>query len=608
MRLRLRWRILMFTVLPLVALAFLTLYVVNRSISRHVYEGIQRDLERASAVLDNMVAAREQALTVAARVIVADPKFFSVLTIPGSHDDPQLRATVAGVALDFNRITQSDLFEVLSADGLPLASVGRDATSEPGRRALIADALAGRPASGILVEPGAHYQATAIPVVVGRRVVGALLIGSRIGPELAQQLRDLTRSEVTFISGDGITGTTLEHREVRERLLAASAAGADPLGAEGTVSELRAHGHVYLTLSRPLAATPGGGKQMVVMQRALDAETAFLRSMQTDLVELGIAAVLAVLLAGYLIAERITSPVRRLVRAAEEMERGQYDYPLDVRHGDEIGYLARRFDDMRARQRDYVESLQDVARVKGEFLAVASHELRTPISVIAGFRELMASEKLGAVTAAQQQGLEAIHRSVETLTRITEDATRMAQIHGDRLVLVRSECDAAEILEQAVADAISDGPGREVRVETELAEVGRVRVDGDRLRTAIANLVRNGIRFTPDGGRVRVEARRVGSDLEVTISDTGIGIAADRQATLFDATYSGRGSLNHHSSNRLEFNSAGLGLGLSIARGIIRAHRGTVALRSQPGRGSTFVVRIPAEAADTGRMHFKEAA
>jgi signal transduction histidine kinase len=596
--LRLRWKIMLFTVLPLVGLAFLALWVVNRSISTQVQDNIERDLERASAVLDNMLDTREQALEVAARVIAADPKFFSVLMIPGTNRDPQLRATVSGVALDFNRITQTDLFEVTNARGQLLASAGREESTESGRAALITAALGGRPVSGLLVEPGTHYQVTVTPVHAGTRVIGTLLLGSRVGFDLADQLKELTRSEVTFISGKEITGTTLDSREARDHLLRRHAPGAAGVGhADGTVAEVKAHGHVYLTLARPFAGTRAEQGQIVVMQRALDTETAFLRDMQTDLVQLGIAAVLASLLVGYVISERITSPVRRLVRGAEEMERGNYDYALDVKPHDEIGYLARRFEEMRDRHRAYVNSLQEVARVKGEFLNVASHELRTPISVIAGFRELMAAGRLGPITDSQQQGLEAMERSVETLTRITEDATRMAQIQGDRLTLVRLDHPAVDVLEEGIATATADAPKRQVRIEADLPEdLGTIRVDASRLAEAIANIVRNGIRFTPDGGRVAVRARRRGTELEITITDTGIGISPEHQATLFDASHSARSSLNHHSSSGLEFNSGGLGLGLSIARGIIQAHRGTISLTSQPGRGTTFVIRLPVDA------------
>src|SRR5262245_51876774 len=223
MNLRLRWKILTFTVLPLVTLAIGTLAIVNWSITRHVHQGIQDDLRRASAVLENVLAARAQSLAIGGQMTVKDPKFFSVLTIPGSHRDPQLRATVSGVARDFNAITQADLFEVTDARGQLLAAVGRDASVPAGRNALVREALAGRPVSGILAEADAHYQVSVAPVYAGGRTVGALLVGARIGPDLADRLRQLTRSDVTFVSRRAITGSTLQSDEERNDVLAAVA-------------------------------------------------------------------------------------------------------------------------------------------------------------------------------------------------------------------------------------------------------------------------------------------------------------------------------------------------------------------------------------------------
>ena len=175
MNLRLRWKILTFTVLPLVTLAIGTLAIVNWSITRHVHQGIQDDLRRASAVLENVLAARAQSLAIGGQMTVKDPKFFSVLTIPGSHRDPQLRATVSGVARDFNAITQADLFEVTDARGQLLAAVGRDASVPAGRNAMVREALAGRPVSGILAEADAHYQVSVAPVYAQVKIDVVLL-------------------------------------------------------------------------------------------------------------------------------------------------------------------------------------------------------------------------------------------------------------------------------------------------------------------------------------------------------------------------------------------------------------------------------------------------
>src|SRR5213076_262395 len=105
------------------------------------------------------------------------------------------------------------------------------------------------------------------------------------------------------------------------------------------------------------------------MQRSLNDETAFLRNIQTGLLMLGIVALVAAILAGWVISDRIVGPVNQIVRGAEAMERGDYDFPLDVRRDDEIGYLADRFGDMRQKQRAYVSILEEAARVRSEFIS-----------------------------------------------------------------------------------------------------------------------------------------------------------------------------------------------------------------------------------------------
>jgi signal transduction histidine kinase len=596
MRLPLRARILLITVVPIITLVLTTLAVVNHSITGQVQQGIHDDLTRASAVAENVLEARARALALAGDVIARDPKFFSVLTIPGSDRDRQFRSTVAGVARDFNLLVHSDLFEVLDAGGRLLASVGREASDAGGREGLVSRALAGRSAAGILASPGAHYQAQAVPVVVGGRTVGVLLLGARIDDRLAAELRDLTRSEVTFVSGDASTGSTLDRSETREALLAVvrrQGRGLEAHLADGTVFEVHALGRTDVTLAHGIPGAEPGQHQLYVMQRSLEAETAFLRGMQAGLIALGILAILFAIGAGALIAQRIISPVRRLVRGAEEMERGNYEFPLDVSGGDEIADLSRRFDDMRGKQRQVVTSLEEMARVKSEFIAVASHELRTPISIIIGFQELMAGGELGPITEEQRDALEAIQHGVQTLTKIADDATRMAQIENQRLVLAIAAERVAPIIDQAVHDATLDAPQRLVEIRVEPFDAGEVEVDGPRITQAVANLIRNGIRFTPDGGRVTVKVTRDEHTLEIAVRDTGVGIPRERQRHVFERAFMVRDSHHHHSSSSLEFNSAGLGMGLSIAAGIARAHGGTILLESEVGRGSTFTLMVP---------------
>ncbi len=593
LRMRLRWRILLFTALPIATLTLASLWIVNRIVSRQAHEHLQLELQGAAAVFEDLMATRARELETAGQVIVQDPKFFSVLTLPGAADDPSVLATVRGVARDFYALVPTDLFEVLDAHGAMLASVAHDGTSDSGRAALVREALAGRTVAGILVEPAAHYQAVVMPVTAGGRTVGALLLGAGIGPELASHLRELTRSEVTFVSGSSLTGSTLAAPEDRRAALTAlTGAGSDMR--IGVVLEVRSPAHVYLTLARALPGAAPGRAQAYVLQRALDVETAHVRDMQGGLMLLGAFALVVALAAGFLVAERITAPVHRLVRGAEEMERGNYDYPIEVRNRDEIGYLAERFRYMRQQQRAYVNSLEEVARLKTEFISVASHELRTPISIIAGFQQLMADGAMGPVTEDQREALVAIDRSVVTLTRIAENATRIAQVQGERVPLSRATHELAPLLHEAATTVRSEAPGRAVRI-TVLPAVGLppARVDATRLVQALVQLVRNGVRFTPDGGEVQLRARRTGDVIEIAVADDGIGIPPEQQQHVFERAALMRDSRHHHSSTALEFNSAGLGLGLGIARGIVEAHGGTLKFDSAQGHGTTFTLRLP---------------
>jgi signal transduction histidine kinase len=593
MHLRLRWKLLAFTALAPVLLALGTLWTVNHNVSAHLEENIHESLRRSARVFENMIAARASALGVTAQVIVRDPRFFSILTLPGSPSDGQYRATVRGVARDFHAITQSDLFEVLDHRGRLLASVGRASSSHATRAALMARALRGEAITGMLVERNAHFQVTVTPVVAGGRVVGVLVLGAEIGESLASRLRGLTHSEVTFVSGRLPTGSTLAEIEDRGDLMATlESVAIDERGDQ--LTEVRNGGATYLTLVRRIPGSDPKGRQLYVLQRALDVERSFLREVQGGLVRLGVLAVVAALLVGLVVSERITRPLLKLVRGAEEMRRGNYDYPLQVRSDDEIGFLAERFQEMREREKDYVGSLEEVARVKSEFISIASHELRTPISVIKGFVELFGNEALGPISEKQRSGLAAIERSLKQLTRIAEDATRVAQIESERLELTLDEHSVDELVRQAVGIAAGDAPNRDLTITAEVEpDLAPARVDGPRLTQALANLVRNGIRFTPDGGAIVVRGAREVEHLVLEVRDTGIGIPEKKMRELLNRSFAVRDSLHHHSSSTLEFNSAGLGLGLTLARGIVEAHGGRIQASSRPGEGSTFTIRVP---------------
>ena len=594
LKFRLRWKILVLTVVPLVILVVATLWTVNRNITRQVYANTGEDLQRASALFENMLATRARSIAISGEVIVRDPRFFSVLTLPGTVKDSMFGATVHGVVSDFNSITGSDLFVVYGHRGELIASATR--APGPSHRlrlppGLIGRALRNRPVSSLMVGPDGHYQVSLTPVVAGGQVVGVLLLGSLIDRRLAEELRGLTRSEVSFLSGYVLTGTTLTQREDREALISAVAeAGQLP-----AMFRVRGKLHDYLTLARIIPDAAPGRRQVYVMQRSLDAETAFLSKTQRVLGEIGVLALLAALLAGYLISEHITSPVRRLVQVAEEMERGNYDEPIEVKTGDEIGYLAAALGEMRAHLKVYVSTLEEVTRLRSEFISIASHELRTPITIIRALQELMDAEELGPLTTQQKEALGRMDQSLTALTKIAEDATRMSLIESERFKLQPEDCNVGSIVAEAVESARASAVDRRVTVMSVITPgLPIAHLDVARMTLALANLVRNGIRFTRDGGRVTVRARADGETLVFEVEDTGVGMSEERRRRLYDSAWHARPSDHHHSSSTLEFNSAGLGLGFPIARGIVEAHQGEIEVASVVGRGTVVTVRVPA--------------
>jgi signal transduction histidine kinase len=594
----LRWKILFVTLLTPLTLGLASLWTVHVDVSHHVNtSSIHESLERSSSVFESMLMARSDALGTAARVIVQDPRFFSLVGLRESQRDGRYRRTVKGMARDFQKITRTDLFEVVDRRGRMLASTGRSISLPDARKPFVTSAIGGVMTSGLLVEGRVQFQVVVMPVLADKVVVGALILGSSLGPEMARELRNETRSEVTFVSGDVVTGSTLDNDADRATLLEAL----DGIGAQHDgdfsqtgITEIHGPVNTYFTVVRPIPRGDPARRQLYVMQRSADPEISFLKQMQGRLVLLGLLAVAFALAAGFIFSERITRPLKRLVEGAHEMERGNYEFPIEVRGRDEIGYLAERFLIMRQQERAYVSGLEEATRLKSSFISVASQALRSPISVIRGYCDLLADGTLGALQPHQKQALTGIHDSLSNLLKVADDATLMAQVRGDRVTIQREEQDLSSLVDAAMGMAVAQATNRDVEVKRrEGPALGAGRVDAGMLTQAISNLIANGIRFTPDGGRVDVIPRVKDGELALEVRDNGVGIAEEALDAIFKNAFLLNEVDTHPGFGSLEFNKPGLGLGLSITRGIVEAHGGTISVTSKVGKGSAFVIRVP---------------
>jgi signal transduction histidine kinase/CheY-like chemotaxis protein len=246
--------------------------------------------------------------------------------------------------------------------------------------------------------------------------------------------------------------------------------------------------------------------------------------------------------------------------------------------------LATKLDATRAELQRALAAAETASRARDEFLATVSHELRTPLTSIIGWIQLLRMER---DEASLSEGLDTIDRNARAQGRLIEDILDFSRINAGKLNLNVRSLDLNDVIDAAIDIVRPAADAKGVRIERVLdSEAGHVSGDADRLQQVAWNLLSNAVKFTPRGGKVLIRLERITSHCELTVSDTGMGIASNFLPYVFD-----RFSQADSSSTRAH---AGLGLGLGIVRHLVELHGGTVQAFSRgEGLGATFAVRLP---------------
>ena len=230
---------------------------------------------------------------------------------------------------------------------------------------------------------------------------------------------------------------------------------------------------------------------------------------------------------------------------------------------------------------------QRATRLKDEFLATLSHELRTPLSAILGWTQLLLREGPPKGADEQKRAIEVIDRNARAQVQLIDDLLDLSRIMTGKLRLDLHQISFAGVIEAAVDSATPAAEAKGIRLKAILgAGQDIISADGSRLQQVVWNLLTNAIKFTPKGGQVQVLLQRVNSHLELSVSDTGIGIPPNYLPHVFD-----RFSQKDSSTTR---SYGGLGLGLAICKQLVELHGGSIRAASQgEGKGSTFSVHLP---------------
>ncbi|HVR69479.1 MAG TPA: ATP-binding protein [Vicinamibacteria bacterium] len=304
------------------------------------------------------------------------------------------------------------------------------------------------------------------------------------------------------------------------------------------------------------------------------------------------------------LARRITRPLEELTAGAQGIAEGRFDQRLSIRSHDEIEILADSFNHMTERLQEIIrqleesnrklgaanDDLKELDRMKSDLLANVSHELRTPLTAIKGYTDYMLERKLGPVSEKQEKGLVVMQRNLDRLSRSISALLDFSRMDVGRLPLNLQPFALAPLVEQIVTIFRSELEKKRLTFSADLdPDLAPVIADREKLSAVLENLVVNAIKFTPEGGRVTLSARRDPSaprpSVEISVADTGVGIPPDQVEKVFTRFH----QVDTSTTRRF----GGVGLGLAIVKSIVEAHGSAIAVDSEPGRGSVFRFSLP---------------
>ena len=309
------------------------------------------------------------------------------------------------------------------------------------------------------------------------------------------------------------------------------------------------------------------------------AEQAFLMSVHQSLLWVGVAILVAGLAASYLLARSITVPLRNLSRAAEQIERGNFNQEVKVETKDEIGSLAAIFNRM-------AETLAFNNNARRQLFANIAHELRTPLAIIQGHLEGM----LDGVIERNDEQIESLHEEAIRMNRLIRDLRDLSLAEVRQLAHENMPVDVNQLLSRALLMIKPIADDKNISMVCNLTEqLPEISGDADRLNQVFYNILVNAIRYSPTGGLVQVDTRLEEEHgqtwVSISFKDSGVGIPEEDLPHIFDYFY--------RADKSRDRKSGGSGLGLAIVRQLVEMHGGKVLVQSKPEQGSIFTILLP---------------
>jgi len=298
-----------------------------------------------------------------------------------------------------------------------------------------------------------------------------------------------------------------------------------------------------------------------------------------------IVTIIIALTIAYYVSRSITSPIRRMQRAAERIARGDFDSRVEIKSKDELGQLAKSLNAMADVLQQQIEDLKKMDIVRTDFVANVSHELKTPLTLIKGYIETLEGRALDDKEKSRKF-IVIIKENADRLENIINDLLSLSEMELSRDCLNKAQFDLKGLIDDI---ALGFGHSLEAKGITFNVDVQgedfTIEADSDRIEHVFVNLIDNAIKYTEGGGRIDISIREDAEGATVIVEDNGIGIPPEHIDRVFERFY----RVDKARSRQL----GGTGLGLGIAKHIVAAHNGKIRIESQPGKGTKLFVTLP---------------
>jgi signal transduction histidine kinase len=571
-RLSLLWKILLSTTVALTLLFAFTGEIVLSAITRTMYQSLQEEVQNSFQAYTSLWLSREEMLAKVTRVLADMPEVRNAF---GTGD----QATISDTAGDlWARVEEANaIFLVFDPFGQFVASLGGEAPPPLARNREIFNGAAAafpRQVSGFYLQNGELFDISVTPVYVDsgpgtQRLANVLVAGYRVDALVAQKLKEATGSEFLFLrSGGRAAVSTLNSRATGVVVKNLAGAREGQLVSDG-VSR-------YAQLETPLKDIAGRKVGDLVILRCFDGSQRRIDSLSSNIIFMWLIAVGVGLGLTYLLARRIVEPVKQLDLAAMEVARQNYAISVQVNSQDEMGRLARTFNNMCASIRQAREDLIRQERIStiGRLSGSIVHDLRNPLAAIYGGAEMMVDADLPPSHMKRLAGN--IYRASRRIQELLQDLLNVSRGKGAAPEL----CRLREVASAACDSLASAADAQGVSISIDIPPEIEVPLERSRIERAFVNLIGNALEAMPDGGRVHISASAERDSALITVEDTGPGIAPEIRPNLFQPFVTA-GKRN------------GLGLGLALTRQTVIEHGGDMWVESEPGHGARFVFRLP---------------